>query len=298
MKRLRRWGIIGFGEVGSTFARHLWDHTGRPVVVTDPVLHQKLPPPHLQQRLQGVSIRLAADIEELVGSADVVLSTVTAGVAEGVGREAAHTWRQGLFIDLNSTEPGSKQLLAGLFPGDGYIDGSILGAIKGEGAATPVALAGPRSAEALEAFQEAGFRASVTSLKVGGASALKLCRSVFMKGLECLFVETLLAARQYDLQQPVLETIEETLKAYGLIPMAGMLVTTHAVHCGRRAREMDGAVRMLGEMGLPSTMSQASRSFLERSSQTGLAEHFSQVVPDRLEEVLEFLSGYDQEKPS
>ncbi len=295
---LGQWGIIGFGEVGSTFARHLSGQTGRPVVVADPVLHDDPPPPHVQRRLQGVSIRLAKDIKDLVSSADVVLSTVTVGVAAGVGREAARTWREGLFIDLNSTEPGSKQRLARLFPGDSYVDGSILGAIRGQGAATPVALAGPRSGEALEVFREAGFRASVTSPQVGGASALKLCRSVFMKGLECLFVETLLAARQYDLQQPVLETIEETLRAYGLIPMADMLITTHAVHCARRAREMDGAVNMLEEMGLPSAMSAASRSFLDDSSKTGLVEHFGQVVPDRLEEVLEFLSGYYQEQPS
>ena len=199
---------------------------------------------------------------------------------------------------MNSTEPGTKQSIAGSFPGDSYVDGAILGAIKGEGAAAPVALAGPRSGEALEAFQEAGFRASVTSPQVGAASALKLCRSVFMKGLECLFVETLLAARQFDLQQPVLETIEQTLRAYGLIPMADMLVTTHAVHCGRRSREMDGAVSMLQEMGLPCAMSEASRSFLDGSSRTGLVEHFGQVVPDRLEEVLEFLSGHYQEQQS
>ena len=214
---------------------------------------------------------------------------------EGVGVEAARTWREGLFIDLNSTEPGTKQSIAGSFPGDSYVDGAILGAIKGEGAATPVALAGPRSGEA---FQEVGFRASVTSPQVGAASALKLCRSVFMKGLECLFVETLLAARQFDLQQPVLGTIEQTLRAYGLIPMADMLVTTHAVHCGRRSREMDGAVSMLQEMGLPCAMSEASRSFLDGSSRTGLVEHFGQVVPDRLEKVLEFLSGHYQEQQS
>ena len=294
----RRWGIIGFGEVGSTFARHLCGQIEKPVVVADPVLHEEPPAPHVQQRLQGVSIRLAKDIEDLVSSADVVLSTVTVGVAAGVDREAARTWREGLFIDLNSTEPGSKQRLASLFPGDSYVDGAILGAIKGEGAATPLALAGSRSGEALEAFQEVGFRASVTSPQVGAASALKLCRSVFMKGLECLFVETLLAARQFDLQQPVLETIEQTLRAYGLIPMADMLVTTHAVHCARRAREMDGAVSMLQEMGLPSAMSEASLSFLDGSSQTGLVEHFGQVVPDRLEEVLEFLTGHYQEQPS
>ena len=194
---------------------------------------------------------------------------------EGVGVEAARTWREGLFIDLNSTEPGTKQSIAGSFPGDSYVDGAILGAIKGEGAATPLALAGSRSGEALEAFQEVGFRASVTSPQVGAASALKLCRSVFMKGLECLFVETLLAARQFDLQQPVLETIEQTLRAYGLIPMADMLVTTHAVHCGRRSRERDGAVSMLQEMGLPCAMSEASRSFLDGSSRSGRIIKFS-----------------------
>ena len=88
----RRWGIIGFGEVGSTFARHLSDQTGKPVGVADPVLHQDPPAPQVQQRLQGVSIQLVRDIEELVASADIVLSTVTVRVAADVGVEAARTW--------------------------------------------------------------------------------------------------------------------------------------------------------------------------------------------------------------
>ena len=85
----RRWGIIGFGEVGSTFARHLSDQIGNPVVVADPVLQEKPLPPHVRKRLQGVSLQIARDIAELAASADVVLSTVTVGVAADIARETS-----------------------------------------------------------------------------------------------------------------------------------------------------------------------------------------------------------------
>jgi len=287
-----RWGIIGFGEVGSTFARHLSDRIAHPVLVADPVFRQDPPAPQLQERLRGIRISKAENIERLVAGVDIVISTVTVRVAGEVAAEASRTFGRGLFVDLNSSEPGSKQATAASFPADSYVDGAILGAIQGEGAGTPIALAGPRAGEALEAFRSVGFRASVTGERVGGASALKLCRSVFMKGLECLFVETLLAAREYDLQQPVLETIEQTLTTYGLAPMADMLVKTHARHCGRRAREMDGAVRMLEEMRLPAPMSQASRILLDASSESGLVEHCARSGPLSLEEVLDYLASH------
>ena len=294
----RRWGIIGFGEVGAMFARQISDQTHHPVAVTDPLLNQEPRPPHIQRRLERAKVQPYSDLAELVAHSDVVLSTVTVEVARQVAGRMGQIWSGDFFIDFNSIAPRAKRELASVFPNDGYVDGAILGAISGEGAATPLAVAGPRAAEAHTALKDTGFRASLTGRQVGGASALKLCRSVFMKGLECLFVETLLAAQQFDLQKPVLETIEQTLQSYGLEPMARMLVTTHAVHCGRRSREMVGAVEMLEEMELPSVMSDAARDFLQKSQEAGLTEHFRKVLPDGLDEVLNFLTQHYREPQS
>ena len=113
-----------------------------------------------------------------------------------------------------------------------------------------------------------------------------------MKGLECLVIEMLLAAAQFNLRDRVLESIEETISSYGVEPLVKMLVTTHAAHCGRRADEMQRAVDMLTALGLPSHMSEAARDLLQASSDTGLPVRFNHQVPEAQDEVIRFLSRY------
>src|SRR5260370_31917302 len=96
-----------------------------------------------------------------------------------------------------------------------------------------------------------------------------MCRSMFMKGVECVFRETLLAAKSYAITDSVLETIQQTFSAYQVANIATMLVTTHAIHCGRRAHEMKLVSEMLEGMALPNTMSLASAELLTASRQRG-----------------------------
>jgi hypothetical protein len=117
-----------------------------------------------------------------------------------------------------------------------------------------------------------------------------------MKGLECLFVETLLAADQFGVTQPVLSSIEETVTSYGLRPLSQMLVTTHAAHCGRRREEMEGVTHMVEEIGITARMCQATRDFLEASFQSGVTNHFNHKVPDRIDEVIAYFRTYGNSK--
>jgi 3-hydroxyisobutyrate dehydrogenase-like beta-hydroxyacid dehydrogenase len=283
-----RWGIIGFGEAGSAFAGHIGQRSMQPIQIVDPLLNRPPLPNHLRERLDSAAAEVVPDITTLVRGCDIVLSLVTPRLAAPIAQEAASARSRGLYIDFNSVAPNGKREMAALFPDNAYVDGAILGSIAGEGAATPLALGGPRAAEAHTSLSGVELIASVVGDEVGAASALKMCRSVFMKGLECLFVETLLAADQFDIKEPVLSSIEETVAAYGLRPMAKMLVTTHAAHCGRRAEEMDGVTRMLEETGMRSEMSQATRDFLDASSQSGITDHFKHRVPDQIEDVIAY----------
>jgi 3-hydroxyisobutyrate dehydrogenase-like beta-hydroxyacid dehydrogenase len=284
-----RWGIIGFGQVGFTFAKYLAEQTGTPVRVADPLLFAEPLPSHIKHRLAQVEIQPEADIAQLAAQCDCVLSVVTTRVAGEIAQEAGVVWQNGLYVDLNSSPPQAKQEAAAYFTSDAYIDGAILGAIAVEGANTPIVLAGPRAAEADRLFRGIGMRTSVISAEVGAASALKMCRSVFMKGLECLLIESLLAADRFEITEPVLDTIQETIEGYGFRPLVQMLVTTHAVHCGRRAHEMEGVVGMLQGLNLPSLMSAAAATVLAESNCSGLPEHFGALPPDDQTEVIHYL---------
>ncbi len=294
-----RWGIIGFGEAGVAFARHIVGYTGAPAFVTDPLLNLDHQPVHIRQRLEQVSIKMVPDIAHLAAECDIVLSLVTASAAREAAAQAGAAWQQGLLVDLNSTSPIEKQRMAGFFKGvhaDSYVDGAILGSIAGEGVKAPLALAGPRADQAHALLSGLGLNPTVIGPEVGGASALKMCRSIFMKGVECLFVETLLAARQFDIEAPVLKSIEATFGAYTFADLTRMLVTTHAVHAGRRSHEMEYVVQLLQEIDMPSPMSAASLQLLRSSEQADINIHFNGIVPASVDEVITFLAQFYQKE--
>jgi 3-hydroxyisobutyrate dehydrogenase-like beta-hydroxyacid dehydrogenase len=287
-----QWGIIGFGAVGSTFARHINNEAGCPVKVTDLLLNEQPLPDHVRRRLVGSTVQIVPDICTLVSNCDVVLSVVTPSAAAKVARLAATEWRKGVFIDFNSVSPSEKREMSTFFQRDSYVDGCILGSIEAEGAGASLALAGRRSPYAHIRLSRARFRSSLVGSEVGAASALKMCRSIFMKGIECLLLETLLAAARFNLSNQVLQSIEDTLSSYNIRSLVNMLVTTHAPHCGRRSEEMQRAVDMLNALGLPALMSEAARDFLNASRKSGLPAHFNHQSPKEQNAVVDFLTRF------
>lgn len=283
------WGFIGFGEVGSTFACHIGKRLRRAVFVFDPILNSNAIPTSVRKRLEETPVNIVRDIACLAGRCNAVISVVTPRVASSVARQAARKWGKGLFIDFNSVSPSEKRSLAVLFPRDTYVDGAILGSVTMDGAAVPLAIAGPRAGRAAASFRKIGLTVRVAEPRIGMASALKMCRSIFMKGLECLFVETLLAAAEFGLEKSVLKSIEQTFQSYGFQRMVQMLVTTHAIHCGRRSDEMRSAARMMRQIGVPIHMTKAARDLLCASSEAGLSKHFDGEVPDAFGPVITYL---------
>jgi 3-hydroxyisobutyrate dehydrogenase-like beta-hydroxyacid dehydrogenase len=289
MRRLR-WGIIGFGEAGSAFAKHISQRIGQPVFVTDPLLNQNPVPSNLRERLQGSRVEIISSIPRLVEGSDIVISLVTPRAASEVALMAGAVRGRSVYVDFNSISPTEKRDVSRSFHDGAYLDGAVLGSVAVEGALANVAVAGPQAKPVCARLRSVGLRVSVAGAEVGAASALKMCRSIFMKGIECLLVETLLAAKEFKITDSVLKSIEKTLDTYGLYSMVQMLVTTHAVHCCRRADEMRSVTKMLDDMGTRGELSKATRAFLEASCRAGLPGHFKGRVPKNPDSVIKYLS--------
>src|SRR3546814_1085489 len=103
-----------------------------------------------------------------------------------------------------------------------------------------------------------GFEAKVLSDRIGDASAVKILRSILLKGLEALSVECLVAARQ----QGVLEQVLGCLGDVDRVTFAGMvkeLAITHLAHAKRRMEEVEQVNETLRETGIEPLMSDATR---------------------------------------
>ncbi|MFX8316376.1 hypothetical protein ABTL66_19245, partial [Acinetobacter baumannii] len=79
--------------------------------------------------------------------------------------------------------------------GGRYVDVAVLAPVNPARMNVPLLVAGPDAAEAAQALGAAGF-ASVRMVgdEIGRASAIKMIRSVMVKGIEALTAEMMLAA--------------------------------------------------------------------------------------------------------
>jgi 3-hydroxyisobutyrate dehydrogenase-like beta-hydroxyacid dehydrogenase len=286
----RRWGLIGFGEAGRTIGGVV-AASGAHLAVHDRVLLDPARGPALREVIEAAG---ATPVDDLAAFADreVVLSLVTPATAvPAAAGFAPHAPSGVLYVDLNSTAPASKLEVAATLTGVRVVDGVMTGGgIQLDGARIPISLAGPDAARAAELLTGVGLNAVVVGSDIGAAAALKMLRSVVVKGLEGLWVEALLAARELDVVEPLLAMIEETLDRYSTRDFATMLVTTHVAHAGRRQVEVRMARDTVAGTGVPPLLSGGLLARHELSA-AGLAEADREpgTVPSSLAEALDVL---------
>jgi len=215
----------------------------------------------LRAEAQVRDVTMTASPREAVTGAAIVVSAVTATGSRDVVRAAApHLARGALFMDINSVSPNTKRASAVDIDGGGghYVDAAVMAPVPPYGLAVPILLGGAE-ADALAAIvRPAGMNVEVVSADVGYASAIKMCRSVMVKGIEALALECLLAARSYGVEDRVLASLDETFPGLLSGPRADYLVSRIVVHGRRRAAEMREVAATLQEAGVPPRLATAT----------------------------------------
>ena len=171
--------------------------------------------------------------------AKLVISAVTASAAQDVAREAGPLLKSGqLFLDLNSVSPDTKRQNAALVEAGGadYVEAAVMAPVPALRLKVPMLLGGARAAELAPALAALGLNVTAVAREVGVASAIKMCRSVMIKGLEALAVESLRAARHYGAEDAVLNSLAATYPSMGWTQQQpDYLVSRVAEHGRRRA---------------------------------------------------------------
>jgi 3-hydroxyisobutyrate dehydrogenase-like beta-hydroxyacid dehydrogenase len=285
-----RWGLVGFGEAGRVIGAAL-AASGADLAVHDRVLLDPERGPGLAEAVRAAGAQPVADVAGLADR-DVVLSLVTPATALAAAEGLATVVGDGvLYVDLNSTAPPVKEAVAAALPAARVVDGVMTGGgIRLDGSRIPISLAGPDAPEAARLLAGAGFRTAVVGEQVGAAAALKMLRSVVVKGLEGLWTEALLAARELDVVEPLIAMVEETLDRWPTRDFATMLVTTHVAHAGRRQGEARMVRDTVAGTGVEPFMSAALVARQERTAR-GLEQAGRRAgeVPPTLADALEVL---------
>lgn len=253
--------VIGYGEVGKIFSIGL---LGKPNVTSVSAWDLKFVDPKLSAeqlehaKKNGINAQLS--IDEACADADVVISAVTASNTLDVAVAAAPFLKQGsLFLDLNSASPGTKQEAAAVVDGRGafYVEAGVMTSVPPYGIKVPILLGGEKSEGLAQILNEWGMDAKSISFKLGIASAIKMSRSIMIKGLEALVVEAYSTARFYGVEDYFLPTLVETFPQIDWSTQGAYFFSRVVQHVKRRSEEMRESARTVSETGAPPLMASA-----------------------------------------
>jgi 3-hydroxyisobutyrate dehydrogenase-like beta-hydroxyacid dehydrogenase len=255
-----RIAFIGFGEAARAFRASLAEaEPGLAFAAYDVLFASEGPEGPCAGAARAVGVEVARDHAGAAAGADWVVSAVTAGsslaAAEAV---AAGLVGDQAFLDINSVSPGRKRATAALMPpGVAYVDMAVMAPVHPRGHRTPALVAGALEPGLVAGLGRLGFRFEVAGPEVGAAAAVKLVRSLFVKGLEAITVEALLAAEATGSVDRVVRSLAGSFPGLGWPGFASYQLERTLTHGTRRAEEMRESAAMLDELGLEAGLARA-----------------------------------------
>jgi 3-hydroxyisobutyrate dehydrogenase-like beta-hydroxyacid dehydrogenase len=249
----KRWqiGLVGYGEVGRILAEDLRKEDIK-VSAYDIKLGGGQETP-LRAHAEEFGVALEASHAELAKKADFIVSAVTASQAVPVAQACAPAIRKGCwFLDFNSASPGAKRRAAALIDGAGgrYVEGAVMTSVPPYRIKVPLLLGGSGARELAPLLVALGFDAKVASEELGVASAVKMCRSIMIKGMEAMVIESLTTARAYGVEDAVLASLAETFPGIEWEKQGAYFFQRVIEHGRRRAEEVREVAETVREIGL------------------------------------------------
>ncbi len=247
-----RIGLVGYGEVGRILAEDLRAQ-GVAVAAWDLKLASPASAAPLHDHAGRHGVVLAASAADLAAGSDCIVSAVTASQAVPVAADCAPAIRPGaFFLDFNSASPGAKQRAAALVDGAGgrYVEGAVMTSIPPYRIRVPLLLGGSSAARLAPLLNALGFDAKMASERLGVASATKMCRSVMIKGLEAMVIESFTAARFYGVEDAVLASLHETFPGIDWEKQGAYFFQRVIEHGRRRSEEVREVAETVREAGL------------------------------------------------
>jgi 3-hydroxyisobutyrate dehydrogenase-like beta-hydroxyacid dehydrogenase len=248
-----RIAFIGFGEAARAFAETLADNADLTFVAYDRLQFDNDDPGQaIRDAADRLNVELASDAKAAARDAHWVISAVTAADSLDAGRSVASTIGEGqAFFDINSVSAGRKLETAALVCPNGaaYVDMAVMAPVHPRGHRTPVLLAGPACAGVQAQLVELGFNCSIVGDEVGAATSIKMLRSLFVKGMEAITVQTLLAAKAAGRYDEVYASLSASFPQLVWPDYPTYQLERVSRHGVRRAAEMRESAVTLDELG-------------------------------------------------
>ena len=268
---LRRIAFIGFGEAAQAFLRGWRGEPGFAARVTayDIKTASAVKAVRAAKSADYASMQVegAADAPSAIEGSPAIFALVTADQAHTAALAALPGLAKGaFFFDGDSCAPQTKVRTAEAVEAAGgrYVDVAIMAPVYPRMHKAPLLLSGPHAEAAAPLLESLGMTAPIYAGPVGSASAVKMIRSVMMKGLEALVCECVLAGRKAGVIDFVLDSLDDTYPGFDWKARSAYMLERVTTHGLRRAAEMREVAITVDGFGLDSGMSRACVDWQQR----------------------------------
>lgn len=245
-------GFLGFGEVASTLSDGLI-RNGVDVCTCVEGRNSRT-----RDLANKVGVNRCKTNREVAEISEIIVSAVVPSSAVEVAKEVGEHFN-GVYVDVNNISPPRVKEALGFIKNGKTVDASLIGSVK-KGLDVKIIASG-RGAERFAKLNGYGMNIKVIGPEVGQASAIKMLRSAYTKGVSALLFETLYAAYKMGVDEMLLECISET-ECPGFKESAMSRIISSTFHAERRAQEMMEVVKVVSEHTNP-MMSRATSEFFK-----------------------------------
>lgn len=245
-----RIALIGFGEAAQAFAAAAdWRGAAAALDIRTDAAKQA------DYAAHGVTG--CEHAREALAGTPAALSLVTADAALAAARGYAPFLTPGtLWFDMNSVSPETKRAAEAAITAAGgrYVDVAVMAPVHPKRTSVPLLVSGAHAQAGASLLQDLGFQ-DVRSVgaKIGDASAIKMIRSVMVKGIEALTAECVLAGHRAGVVDEVLSSLGDNWTQKADYNLDRMLA-----HGLRRAAEMEESARTLEDLGVAPLMTRGT----------------------------------------
>ncbi|RDU38124.1 NAD(P)-dependent oxidoreductase [Neobacillus piezotolerans] len=282
-------GFIGFGEAASELAKGLSTEGITNITAFDVMMNHDVWGEKIKAKAQEIGIELAADVRDVLKRSEIIFAAVPANNALEVAQTVKNDLNENtIYVDVSASTPKTKMEISTLITSVGslFVDVAMLGPLPVYKHKVPIMLSGSGANLFTDTMGKYGMDLVNIGEEPGTASAVKLIRSIFMKGVSALYIELLEAAYTYKVEDIVVKSVSKTMDAFNFEQTMDRLVTGSAIHAQRRAIELNGSIEMLAEMDLDSKMTSSARDKLEYFSKLNLKEKLNGDKPSNWKDVL------------
>lgn len=292
-------GFIGFGEAAYHMSKGLLNEGINEVFAYD-ILWVKDPESEKSQRIKqralDIGVKPIENMKTLVSCSHIIVSAVTPSVAVDVAHQAyPYLNKDKIYADINSKSPRIAKDIWKIIQASGakFVDVAVMGAITKCGHKTPCLVSGNGSEE-FSLLKNYGMNIKIIGEEPGQASAVKMLRSVFTKGVSALLLETFIAAYEYGVVEMVFNSLEETEDSMTFNEMVNLRVCSTITHAKRRTDELEMVCETLKDVNVEPIMSQATKEVLGKIAALEFNKHFFEWEPKDFMDVLSAIKRLKQ----